>query len=80
MFEFHTDKKRYFEMQQENAEEYVIPFIAEKMNLSSGIRVLEIGCGEGGVLKAFIDKGLDSIKRLILQCFPILRLLPLRFH
>ena len=27
MFDFHTDKKRYFEIQQENAEEYVIPFI-----------------------------------------------------
>ena len=30
MFEFHTDKKRYFEIQLENAEEYVIPFIEKK--------------------------------------------------
>lgn len=40
-----------------NAEKYVIPFIAEKFPVRAGMRVLEIGCGEGGVLKAFIDKG-----------------------
>ena len=57
MFEFHIDKKRYFEMQQENAEEYVIPFIENKFLLHPGTRVLEIGCGEGGVLAAFIKKG-----------------------
>ena len=57
MFDFHTDKKRYFEIQQENAEEYVIPFIGSKFNLQQGSRVLEIGCGEGGVLAAFIKSG-----------------------
>lgn len=40
-----------------NAEKYVIPFIEEKFPVKPGMRVLEIGCGEGGVLKAFINKG-----------------------
>lgn len=57
MFEFHTDKKRYFEIQLENAEEYVIPFIETKFPIQPGNRILEIGCGEGGVLSAFIKKG-----------------------
>ena len=57
MFDFHTDKKRYFEIQQENAEEYVIPFIETKFNLIAGSRILEIGCGEGGVLAPFIKRG-----------------------
>jgi SAM-dependent methyltransferase len=57
MFEFHTDRKRYFEIQVRNAEKYVIPFIEEKFPLEEGMRVLEIGCGEGGVLKAFADRG-----------------------
>ncbi len=57
MFEFHQDKKAYFEMQIRNAEQYVIPFIEEKFKILPGMRVLEIGCGEGGVLKAFINKG-----------------------
>lgn len=57
MFEFHTDSKKYFEMQLQNAEQYVIPFIEKKIALQKGSRVLEIGCGEGGVLAAFIKKG-----------------------
>jgi len=57
MFEFHTDRKKYFEIQVQNAEKYVIPFIEEKFPVKPGMRILEIGCGEGGVLKAFINKG-----------------------
>jgi len=44
-----------------NAEKYVIPFIEEKFPLKPGMRVLEIGCGEGGVLKAFINKGCEGV-------------------
>ena len=61
MFEFHKDRKRYFEIQSLNAEQYVIPFIEEKFSIKSGMRVLEIGCGEGGVLKAFSNKGCEGV-------------------
>ncbi|MBN8859553.1 MAG: class I SAM-dependent methyltransferase [Sphingobacteriales bacterium] len=61
MFEFHTDRRRYFEMQVSNAEKYVIPFIEETFPVLPGMRVLEIGCGEGGVLKAFINKGCTGV-------------------
>jgi SAM-dependent methyltransferase len=57
MFEFHGDKKRYFDIQRENAERYVIPFIEEKFPIKAGMRVLEIGCGEAGVLLAFLERG-----------------------
>ena len=57
MFEFHADRKRYFDMQVLNAEKYVIPFIENKFLIRPGMRVLEIGAGEGGVLKAFVNKG-----------------------
>jgi SAM-dependent methyltransferase len=57
MLEFHADRKRYFDIQVANAEKYVIPFIEEKIRINPGMRVLEIGCGEAGVLKAFINKG-----------------------
>ncbi len=61
MFEFHADRKRYFDIQVLNTEQYVIPFIEEKFPVKSGMRVLEIGCGEGGVLKAFINKGCAGV-------------------
>jgi len=57
MFEFHGDRKRYFEIQVENTRKYVIPFIENYKAVMPGTRVLEIGCGEAGVLKAFTDKG-----------------------
>jgi 2-polyprenyl-3-methyl-5-hydroxy-6-metoxy-1,4-benzoquinol methylase len=61
MFEFHTDRKRYFDIQVLNAEKYVIPFIEERFSLQPGMRVLEIGCGEGGVLKAFANRGCNGV-------------------
>ena len=61
MFDFHKDRKRYFDIQVLNTEKYVIPFIEEKFPINSGMRVLEIGCGEGGVLKAFIENGCTGV-------------------
>jgi len=61
MFEFHKDRKRYFDIQVTNTAKYVIPFIREHMPLKPGARVLEIGAGEAGVLKAFIDEGCTGV-------------------
>ncbi len=57
MFGFHIDKKQYFDIQVLNTEKHVIPFIENSVLIKSGMRILEIGCGEGGVLKAFLNKG-----------------------
>ncbi len=56
-FDFHKDKLTYIQYQEENALRFVIPFIEEKIAVEPGIHVMEIGCAEGGVLKAFISKG-----------------------
>ena len=61
MFEFHLDKKKYFQINIANVQQYVLPFIEEKFAVRHGMRVLEIGCGEGGVLKPFLDKGLTGV-------------------
>lgn len=57
MFEFHIDRRKYFDIQIWNAEKYVIPFIEKQFPIQDGMRVLEIGAGEGGVLKAFVNNG-----------------------
>ena len=57
MFDFHTDKPRYFAMQRRIAAEYVVPMVAEHLAAPPPWRVLEVGCAEAGVLKAFLDGG-----------------------
>jgi SAM-dependent methyltransferase len=61
MFEFHTDKIRYFNMQAQNARAYIVPFIEKYKPIITGTRVLEIGCAEAGVLKAFTEKGCITV-------------------
>ncbi|MBU6307502.1 MAG: methyltransferase domain-containing protein [Chitinophagales bacterium] len=61
MFEFHADRKRYFDMQYLNAKDYVLPFIEQVHPVKNGMRVLEIGAGEGGVLSAFIERGCQGV-------------------
>lgn len=61
MLEFHADRLKYFHMQEWNAEKYVIPFIQKEFEIQKGMRVLEIGAGEGGVLKSFVDKGCTGV-------------------
>src|SRR5690242_17185629 len=61
MFEFHADRKRYFDIQQLNSQKYLLPFIESNFTIKEGMRLLEIGCGEGGVLKPFLDKGVVCV-------------------
>ena len=57
MYEFHGDKKYYFDMTYRVTRDHIIPFIKESRPFEKGTRVLEIGCGEAGALKAFLDEG-----------------------
>ncbi|HYD20483.1 MAG TPA: class I SAM-dependent methyltransferase [Flavipsychrobacter sp.] len=53
----HKNDKVRFDQQVDNARTYVLPFIEATKPLGGGVNVMEIGCGEGGVLKPFADKG-----------------------
>lgn len=57
MYEFHKDKQRYFTIQKEVTEQYIIPFLDGIFDVNANQKVLEIGSAEAGVLKAFTDKG-----------------------
>ena len=68
MLEFHTDHKRYFDLQLDNARKYIIPFIEEVLVLEEDMQVLEIGCGQGSLLRAFAEKGCKCIG---VEMFPL---------
>lgn len=61
MYDFHSNPEWYFQMQKQNCEEYIFPFIEEIYPLKSTCRVLEIGCGEAGVLSAFLERGCQGV-------------------
>jgi SAM-dependent methyltransferase len=55
--DFHRDPDLYFDQQRENALASILPFVEPHLQRAPGRRVLEIGCGAGGVLKAFAERG-----------------------
>src|SRR5574343_1079964 len=57
MYEFHGDKRRYFDMTYTVTKNHILPYIQSHFSFFPGMRVLEIGCGEAGVLKAFTELG-----------------------
>lgn len=61
MFEFHQDKAVYFDYQYRTGRDYVIPFVNAHKFLTAPARILEIGCGEAGVLQAFLEAGHTAV-------------------
>ena len=57
MYEFHSDRDRYFQMQKKVCEENIIPFIEKVYPVDRNAKILEIGCGTAGVLSAFLERG-----------------------
>jgi SAM-dependent methyltransferase len=55
--DFHLDTDVYFDQQRENALASILPFVEPHVQIGKGSRVLEIGSGAGGVLKAFAERG-----------------------
>lgn len=53
----HKDRKQYFDEQVYTTEKHVIPFVNEFMQITKEMSILEIGCGEGGNMKPFLDMG-----------------------
>jgi len=53
----HSDPLHYINEQIYTTQKYIVPFIQHERNIDESIQVLEIGCGEAGNLKPFLDLG-----------------------
>lgn len=53
----HKNKQQYFIEQGLTTNKFVVPFVSELVQINSKTSVLEIGCGEAGNLKPFLDLG-----------------------
>lgn len=53
----HRDETVRFRQQLDNARDHVLPFIGQALPLREGLQVLDIGCGDGGVMVPFLEKG-----------------------
>ena len=60
-YAYHDNRTRYFEHQCRVTADYVIPFVEQSGPIPADARVLEIGCGEAGVLKAFLERGARAV-------------------
>lgn len=58
--DFHSDLSQKFRQQYLNTKSSTIPFI-ESVTSINNKRIMEIGCGEGGILKAFTDIGCSCL-------------------
>ncbi|MEL6926561.1 MAG: class I SAM-dependent methyltransferase [Bacteroidota bacterium] len=53
----HLKRKQYFDEQGITTKKHVIPYIEQSMTVDAHTSVLEIGCGEGGNMVPFIERG-----------------------
>lgn len=61
MQERHLNRQKYFDEQVITSRKYVMPLLGETIEMKPGMSVLEIGCGEGGNLKPFLDSGMECV-------------------
>lgn len=57
----HKNRAKYFQEQEQTTKRFVVPLLQRVINISKKTSVLEIGCGEGGNLKPFVDLGCERI-------------------
>jgi len=57
----HLDNYLYFEEQVVSTRKYVIPYIEQVRQIDANTTVLEVGCGQGGNLLPFFEKGCNCV-------------------
>lgn len=53
----HIERDQYFQEQSQVTRQYVIPFINTVLPVTRDLYIAEVGCGEAGNMKPFVDMG-----------------------
>lgn len=61
MQERHHNRKIYFEELAATSRKYFIPYISRRFPIKFGMSILEIGCGDGGILLPFAELGCKTL-------------------
>lgn len=61
MQERHQNRRRYFNEQALTTRKHVLPYVEQSMVVEPGMRIFEIGCGEGGNLVPFLERDCECI-------------------
>lgn len=57
----HLDSQQYINEQAYTTQKYIVPFIQQTTKIEPSMQVLEIGCGEAGNLKPFLELGCKCV-------------------
>ena len=57
----HFDNRQYFNELVITSQKFFLPYIESFIKISDGLKILEIGCGEGGILLPFARKGCSVV-------------------
>jgi SAM-dependent methyltransferase len=73
-YDFHTDPQKYLELLVNNTRKSSLPFIMKHQpggkSVIADLKILELGCGEGGNLQPFAEQGAHCIG-MDLECSKI---------
>lgn len=56
-YAFHLDSELKFDQLHHTTSRYILPYIRQYVPIGPGTRILDVGCGTGGVLKSFLEAG-----------------------
>ncbi|MFV0505657.1 MAG: class I SAM-dependent methyltransferase [Bacteroidales bacterium] len=61
MQERHHNRKLYYDELVQSAREFIYPMVTQFKEPTPSLRVLEVGCGEGGNLLPFVEQGMEVV-------------------
>jgi SAM-dependent methyltransferase len=71
MQERHINSEMYFKEQEITAKNYILPLLQKTIEINNETSILEIGCGNGGNLKPFLDLGCKKVVGVDLNAISI---------